>query len=1417
MLKLEYDYWKRFWYPKGGKCKLDYAGYLDDPESLYSYITNPEIVSFETITSIPCLILLGEAGSGKSTAIDQVFKQAIKQEKAALKFTLRGYGSSADLREEIFESKEFKNWLASSYQLDLFLDSLDEGLLSLKYLSDTLIREFKKCPCDRLRLRITCRTADWQSTLEKELENLCGKDNVGIYELAPLRQVDVKKAAEDNGLNADAFLSEIQDRDASPLAIHPITLKFLLDIYRTDRKFPYTKKELYEAGIRKLCDENNHFRRDSKHKGNLDTDERMMIAARIAAVIAFSSPVAIYNGSDNQPKNIITTPDLCGIETIKGHEFRVAESDLDEVLSITGLFSSYGNGHNSFEFAHQTYAEFLAAWYLSQHQMTLAQKISLLRHPSDPDKKLVPQLYEVAAWLASLDLGVFQELVVTDPDVMLRSDERVTDPANCATLVDCLLKLYDQGKLLYENRSWLYKRFNPIDLAEKIQPYTIDTSKSIDARYVAIDIAMACQLKSFQDDLVTIALDSSQPYLVRVNAAQTVSKISDTDVKAKLKPLVLGDKADDPNNELKGYGLHAVYPAHITTAEVFDILTKPTGNVFGGTYQDFVARNLVNHIKPEDLPIALKWVESQDSRNDLLYPFSNLSDSIMLLAWEHLEFLNVLELFATIIFKKWSRYKQIIDEQHESLFRSLLLNDDSKRRSLLEVLVRMISTSDEKVPYLLLGDRTQIILQKDFLWMIEQLQVSANEDSQNVWIHLLRMVFRSPESSPEEAKIILGFSQTNKVLSEVFKMWLDEIVIDSPEAENLRNLYLEYLQGFQQDNYQLEPPIAERITNCLAEIESGNLTAWRDLNLEMTLRPNSKFHDHIQRQPNITSLNTWQTSDNSTKLRIIDGAKKFVLNWQRESKGLLELDKADVAGYKALRLLLNEDLGFILNLDAKIWKIWTPVIINTYCISSDSRYVQPHLDLTKLAFENAPDEFLAALIARIDKENKENGNIFITDSIKNFWNKRIEIDLLHKLEDKRLSSESIGKLLEFLISHKFFAANKFAQALIPSPPPSSGEERSRAIAASCALIRCAEDAGWPVIWTAIQQDPEFGKEVIESVSYFARNTGSLEWRLQEEHILELYMWLSKHYPAIKKLEIPKQHDRTFSLQDRIVNPEESAFRWQGSILQHLKERGTLEAYGVLQQIALNFPEMPDKLKQTLLESQIQIRRLTWTPPIPQEVLQVTSDRNIRLVNSGEQLLDVIVESLERLNQELQGETPSAFLLWDQIVSRPKDEHALSDYVKIHLEKDLKQKGIIAKREVEIRRRHGDKSVAAQGQRVDIEVDAFVRQPNREIYDSIKVIVEVKGCWNPQLNSAMETQLVDGYLKCVTQYGIYLIGWFNCKQWDKKDSRKPPKLSPKEAQKKFETQAVNLSKQGLKIKAVILDTSLRSLPDKPLPT
>ncbi len=79
---------------------------------------------------------------------------------------------------------------------------------------------------------------------------------------------------------------------------------------------------------------------------------------------------------------------------------------------------------------------------------------------------------------------------------------------------------------------------------------------------------------------------------------------------------------------------------------------------------------------------------------------------------------------------------------------------------------------------------------------------------------------------------------------------------------------------------------------------------------------------------------------------------------------------------------------------------------------------------------------------------------------------------------------------------------------------------------------------------------------------------------------------------------------------------------------------------------------------------------------------------------------------------------------------------------------------------------------------------------------------------------MQTQLADRYLRDnPSRHGLYLIGWFNCPQWDRTDYRKGdvPQITLKEARARYVQQAEALTAQSadrLLVKAFVLDTALR---------
>jgi predicted NACHT family NTPase len=127
--------WKRFWCSRTGHVNLSDGGYLYDPDSEWGRIYNPDVVSFESIATTPCLVLLGEPGIGKThtTQAEQKTICPRIEEKGdqVIWLDLRSFGSEDRLVRDLFESTAFVSWVKDKCRLHLFMDSLDECLLRI--------------------------------------------------------------------------------------------------------------------------------------------------------------------------------------------------------------------------------------------------------------------------------------------------------------------------------------------------------------------------------------------------------------------------------------------------------------------------------------------------------------------------------------------------------------------------------------------------------------------------------------------------------------------------------------------------------------------------------------------------------------------------------------------------------------------------------------------------------------------------------------------------------------------------------------------------------------------------------------------------------------------------------------------------------------------------------------------------------------------------------------------------------------------------------------------------------------------------------------------------------------------------------------------------------------------------------------
>jgi hypothetical protein len=659
--------WVRYCAKLGVRLQFEEGGYLANPEQSWSdnhdLFRNGQIRRVETLADEQCVVLLGEPGIGKSDVMRQ----------------LRGNGRQIDLGavSEHTLVKELSEFVG---QLDhcegtsiLQLDGTDEFTDNIRFVSGRLGDALKNVPAGRVRLRIGCRTAVWPKDLQEVLQNHFGVNGVHVFELIPLQRADVELALQ-NGLPREidldpkSFLDAVEKHAATALASVPLTLGFLVNRFVRQKSISANRAELYHEGCLQLCE---YPKRQSE---DIEPGQLAAAAMRLAAVALFCRRSAIRH----EQRGDLELTEVCIRDVLgrnheeywNGTEFDISFNDLKEALR-TGLFSAAGP--QRFTFRHQSFAEFLAAEFVSARKMSWPQVKSLLLHPEGAGR-VVPQLRGVAVWLACYDTELKRHLAEHDPETLLEVEPTSLDVATRKAMTVSYLRMLGAGEIS-DWRWWgRYERLQGPDLAEILVPY-FSASKNnfaVRVRRAVVEIAHDCKVTGVVAPCIERVLDPDEDEQIRIESLRIVRKFGNGDEKKKLVPLALGQISGGRQDRLREDALKMLWPEHITADELFSHLTINPGQMISGSINHFIHGALVESLAPEDICRAMAWIRKQPALDVYYVTHSNVLLPLLKKAWDHRHDERIFDAFVDAVAARLERGEQFFAHtMEESLFQAL--------------------------------------------------------------------------------------------------------------------------------------------------------------------------------------------------------------------------------------------------------------------------------------------------------------------------------------------------------------------------------------------------------------------------------------------------------------------------------------------------------------------------------------------------------------------------------------------------------------------------------------------------------------------------------------------------------------------------------------------------------------------------
>ncbi|AMA59430.1 hypothetical protein [Bradyrhizobium sp. CCGE-LA001] len=506
-------------------------------------------------------IILSEAGTGKTEEIREAAKGLRGEEKKAFFMRLEHIPDDFEDAFEVGTFEEFTEWLASTDEGWLLLDSVDEARLRNPGDFERAIRKLGRriqAAADRVHIVLTGRTSAWRARTDLELcqrhlpfapdttklvppelpdedaledaldaasfDTECSREKetpsaFRIVTLDDLSKSQIEVFSQARGVtNTAAFLEEIERADAETFTTRPQDLEELLDFWKKANRIG-TRLELMQNSVQRRLEERDQNHREAQPLPAQRAREGARLLAA-ASILGKEPTIQVPDGSHNK----------------KGIPVRMVLSDWNDrdqqTLLSRPIFDEAIYG--TVRFHHRSVREFLAAEWLAQlleRSSSRREVEALLFRVQYGVEVVVPTMRPVLPWLAILDDRIRGRILRIAPEVLFEGGDPSALPlaTRKTTLAEVCQELASgksgQSALDYA----AVQRFANPDLADDIR--TMLKAYASNAELVSFLMRMVWlgRLFALKGEAKALALSSTTPKYAREAAIRALRAVGTTE------------------------------------------------------------------------------------------------------------------------------------------------------------------------------------------------------------------------------------------------------------------------------------------------------------------------------------------------------------------------------------------------------------------------------------------------------------------------------------------------------------------------------------------------------------------------------------------------------------------------------------------------------------------------------------------------------------------------------------------------------------------------------------------------------------------------------------------------------------------------------------------------------------------------